>query len=98
MPILGFFFESMAYIVHYAIQIYIYVVVIAALITWVSPDPYNPIMRFLRSVTEPLLYRVRRYLPAFGGIDFSPLVLVLILLFFQMFLTKSFVYLAGLFR
>ena len=72
------------------LTIYTWVVIIRALISWVNPDPYNPIVRFLRTVTDPVLYRIQRLVPAvFGGIDFSPLILILALQFLQIFLVQS---------
>ena len=59
--------------------LYSWVIIAAALITWVSPDPRNPIVMFLRQVTEPVLGPVRRLLPPWktGGLDFSPLIVIL---------------------
>jgi YggT family protein len=66
------------------INVYIYIVVARALISWVNPDPYNPIVRFLHNATDPVLFRIRRVLPmTFGGFDFSPLVLLFGLYFLQ---------------
>ena len=74
-------------LVSLAIVIYIYIIIARALISWVSPDPYNPIVRFLYQVTEPVLRWVRQRLPvATMGIDFSPMVVILALLFLQRFL------------
>ncbi len=56
------------------LTIYKYILIAAALISWVNPDPYNPIVNFLHRVTEPLLSRIRRKLPYMGGVDLSPLV------------------------
>jgi YggT family protein len=67
-----------------------WIVIARALISWVNPDPYNPIVRFLYNATEPLLYRVRRVLPVFaGGLDLSPLVVVVAIYFLQAFLVQS---------
>ncbi|MBI5787804.1 MAG: YggT family protein [Candidatus Schekmanbacteria bacterium] len=62
------------------LSIYMWLIIARAIVSWVSPDPYNPIVRFLHQVTEPLLARVRRLLP-FGGysIDFSPLIVILVI-------------------
>ncbi len=59
------------------LTLYFWVVIIAALMTWIEPNPYNPIVRFLYSVTEPVFDWVREHIPVvFGGIDFSPLVVL----------------------
>jgi YggT family protein len=73
------------------ITLYTYVIIARAIISWVNPDPYNPIVRFLYNVTEPVLYRVRRTIPfAYaGGLDFSPLIVLLALYFLQLFLVRS---------
>ncbi len=61
-------------------QIYIFIVIARALVSWVNPDPYNPIVRFLYNATEPVLSRMRRYLPLqFGGFDLSPIALLIAL-------------------
>lgn len=61
-------------------QIYIFIVIARALVSWVNPDPYNPIVRFLHNATEPLLSPMRRYLPLqFSGIDLSPIALLVAL-------------------
>jgi YggT family protein len=63
---------------------YMWVVIAAAVVTWVSPDPSNPIVRFLFGVTEPVLYRIRRLIPTnFGGIDIAPMLLIFAILFVQ---------------
>jgi len=76
------------------LTLYMYIVIARALISWVNPDPRNPIVRFLYNATEPLLYRVRRVLPLMGGIDFSPLVVIIGIYFLQGFLVTSLVDLA----
>ncbi len=63
---------------------YMWVVIAAAVITWVSPDPSNPIVRCLFGVTEPVLYRIRRLIPTnFGGLDIAPMLLIFAILFLQ---------------
>ena len=75
-------------IVDIVLTMYFWVIIVAALLTWVRPDPYNPIVRFLRAVTEPVFYRVRRALPfvMIGGYDLSPVVVLLIIQFIKIFL------------
>ncbi|MGW8312903.1 MAG: YggT family protein [Desulfuromonadales bacterium] len=61
-------------------QIYIFIVIARALVSWVNPDPYNPIVRFLYNATEPVLARLRRILPLqFSGIDLTPIALLILL-------------------
>ncbi len=89
MFVFGNLLGAIAQVLHMIIQVYIWIVIISALITWVNPDPYNPIVRFLRGSTEPVLYRIRRYLPMAGGIDFSPFILILLLYFVDMFVVRT---------
>jgi YggT family protein len=69
--------------VRWLLQLYSYVIIAAALISWVSPDPRNPIVLFLRQVTEPVLAPVRRLLPPWktGGLDLSPLIVLIAIQF-----------------
>ena len=65
-------------LVHLAITLYIWIIIIRALISWVSPDPFNPIVRLLYRVTEPVLRPVRRSLPTHQiGLDLSPLLVII---------------------
>jgi YggT family protein len=64
------------------LTVYMWIVIIRVLISWINPDPYNPIVQFLRGVTEPLLGGLRRVLPRFfwsSGLDFTPLILILLI-------------------
>ncbi len=89
MFIIGDFILALAGVLDIVLQIYMWIVIIAALISWVNPDPYNPIVRFLYSVTEPVFAMVRRRLPLPRmAIDISPFIVVLIILFLQMFLQR----------
>ena len=75
-----------------------WLVIIAAVISWVSPDPRNPIVQFLYRTTEPLLRPFRRILPPgrTGGIDFSPLLLILLIVFIETFLSRLLLRPAGM--
>lgn len=75
---------AVAQLVDLLFSLYVYVVIGRVLISWVNPDPYNPIVRFLRNATDPILNRMYRVLPlVFGGIDFTPMLLLLLLTFCQ---------------
>ncbi len=81
--------EAVAQILHMVINIYIWVVIIAALITWVRPDPYNPIVQVLNRLTEPVYTFIRRYVPTvIGGIDLAPIIIILGLQFLDLFAIK----------
>lgn len=83
--------EAVAWTLDSLLSVYFYILLAAAILSWVNPDPNNPIVRFLRAVTDPVLYRVRRALPFVyaGGIDFSPLVVMLAIGFLKMFVVRS---------
>jgi YggT family protein len=66
-----------------------WVIIISAVISWVNPDPYNPIVRFLYSVTDPVLRPIRRRIGFAMGIDISPMIAILIIIFIQKFLLAS---------
>lgn len=81
--------EASATVVSYLLTLYMWIIIIRALISLVNPDPYSPIVRFLYQVTEPILYPIRRRLPFMGGIDISPIIVLLIILFLQVFLVRT---------
>ncbi|HFQ80258.1 MAG TPA: YggT family protein [Desulfobacterales bacterium] len=84
------FLNAVATLVDFVLSAYMWVVIGRAVISWVNADPYNPIVRFLYDITEPVLARIRRFLPvAGGGIDFSPMVLILAIIFLQSFLVPT---------
>ncbi|MDP7552870.1 MAG: YggT family protein [Nitrospinaceae bacterium] len=90
MFILGNFLSATAQILKIVLEIYMWIIIIRALLSWVNPDPYNPIVQFLNSITEPVLYRVRQLIPMSGmGIDFSPIIVILVIIFLQAFLVNS---------
>ena len=73
------------------LSLYFWIVIIAALLTWVRPDPYNPIVRALRTMTEPVFYRVRKWLPFTysNGMDFWPVVVLLAIELFNRIVVAS---------
>ena len=78
----GNFLGGVIKIISSLVNIYMWVVIIRVLISWINPDPYTPIVQFLRSVTDPAIEGLRRMLPRFlwsSGLDFTPLVLILLL-------------------
>lgn len=83
------FIMALAHLIDFVLWAYTIIIIGRVIVSWVNADPYNPIVRFLYEVTEPLLGRIRRFLPALGGIDFSPLVLILALTFLKDFLVPT---------
>jgi len=90
MFVIGNFLNAIAIVIDFALAAYMWIVIGRALISWVNPDPYNPIVRFLRDVTDPVLHRINRVLPlAAGGIDFSPMILIAGIIFLRSFLVPT---------
>lgn len=90
MFLIGNFLSALATVLDYALSLYMIVIIVRALISWVSPDPYNPIVRFLYAITEPVLEPIRRFLPFTSvGIDFSPVVVFFIIIFLKEFVVAS---------
>lgn len=86
----GYFLLALATVLDYVLFFYMIIIIARAVLSWVNPDPYNPIVRFLYNATEPVLYRIRSKLPVFfGGIDFSPVIVILIIYFLQIFAVNS---------
>ena len=90
MFIIGNFLSAAAVVLDFALTVYMYIIIVQAVLSWVNPDPYNPIVRFINQVTEPVLFHIRSRFPtAFGGIDFSPMIVILGVIFLKAFLVKS---------
>lgn len=89
MFILANFIKAVAVVLDMALTLYLFVVIARAILSWVSPDPYNPIVRFIHNATEPVLYRVRSKIPYLGGIDVSPLVVIAVIYFLRIFVVGS---------
>jgi YggT family protein len=90
MFVLGNLLDALASILYLVLNLYMWIIIARAVISWVNPDPYNPIVRFLYSITDPVLLTIRRRLPlSFGGMDFSPIVIILAIIFLQKFLVAS---------
>ncbi|MGD9042211.1 MAG: YggT family protein [Desulfobacterales bacterium] len=81
---------ALATVIDIALVTFMFITIARAVLSWVSPDPYNPIVRFIHNVTEPVLYRIRRKLPLmYGGMDFSPIAVILIIIFLRIFVVES---------
>ena len=96
MFVIGYFLNALATVLDYALFFYMWIIIARAVLSWVSPDPYNPIVRFIHNVTEPVLYPIRTRFPlGFGGIDFSPMLVLLAIIFLRSFLVNSLIRLAA---
>jgi YggT family protein len=93
MFILSNLLSALAGILDVVLTILYWLILIRALISWVNPDPYNPIVQFLYKVTEPILYPIRKMLPLNFrfGIDISPIIAFLAIIFLKSFLVKTLV-------
>lgn len=85
MYVAGDLLLAVAKLVDYVLWAYMWIIIIRSLLSWVNPDPWNPVVRFLYQVTEPVLRPIRRRLPT-TGIDFSPAIVILAIYFLQWFL------------
>lgn len=82
---------SLLSIVITIISLYKWVIIISAILTWVRPDPYNPIVQMLHKLTEPVYEKLRKVVPTvFGGIDLAPIIVIFALQFLEIFLSKLF--------
>jgi len=89
MFVLGYFLKALAGVLDIALTIAMIVVIARAILSWVSPDPHNPIVRIINQLSEPILFPVRRRVPYFSGIDFSPIIVLMIIFFLDEFLVNS---------
>ncbi len=91
MFVIGNLCQAIATILDKVLWLYSIVIMVAVLISWVSPDPFNPVVRFLRSVTDPLFAWVRRHLPfaMVGMIDLSPIIVLVTIQLLQMVVVRS---------
>lgn len=85
------FLIAIARVLDIAVNVVILLIVIRAIVSWVSVDPFNPIVQFLNKTTDPILFPIRKLLPFSlkWGIDISPIIAVLILIFAQSFVVNS---------
>ena len=90
MFVFGDLIVSIARILDILLGMYKWIIIISALISWVNPDPYNPVVRFLYLVTDPVLRPIRRLIGyRLGPIDISPLIVIIAIIFLQSFLIKT---------
>ncbi len=90
MFIIGYFLKAVSQVTYMVLTFYLWIIVARAVLSWVNPDPHNPIVRFIHNVTEPVLAPIRRRLPvAYAGIDFSPIVVFLVIILLNNWLVPS---------
>lgn len=81
--------QGLATVLDTVLWLYMWVIIARALISWVNPDPWNPIVQFLERVTEPVLAPIRRWIGWRMGIDLSPIIAILIISFLQIAVVKT---------
>jgi YggT family protein len=86
--IIGNLIAALAEVINWVLWAYIWIIIARAIVSWVSPDPYNPIVQFLHRATEPVLRPIRRRLPDMP-IDFSPMIVIIVIIFLQRFLVTT---------
>lgn len=98
MFVFGNILLGIARVLDIILSLYFWIVIIAVLLTWVRPDPYNNIVRMFYSLTEPAFYRVRKFLPftLVGGLDLSPIVVLIIIQLLQTIVVRSLFQYAGM--
>jgi YggT family protein len=90
MFVLGNFFQALAAVLNWVLEIYWWLIVIRAVLSWVNPDPMNPIVQFIERATEPLLSKFRAWIPAYKiGIDLSPVFALMLIYFLKIFLVQT---------
>ncbi len=90
MFVIGYFLKAIAIVLDYALTFYLWIVIAKVVLSWVNPDPYNPIVKAINSLTDPVFYQIRKRLPVnFGMIDFSPVIIFLLIIFIQNFVVST---------
>lgn len=83
------FISAAATVIYYVLNFYMWIIIARAVLSWVNPDPYNQIVRFIHNITEPVLYPIRSRIPYMGGIDVSPIIVLLAIMFLKKLLVGS---------
>ena len=90
MFIIGYFLEALSKVIDFVLLLCLWAVVARAILSWVNPDPFNPIVRFIHNVTEPVLRPIRSRIPVtYGGVDLSPIVVFLGVIFLRTFVVNT---------
>jgi len=87
--IIGYLLQAISAVLGIALNIALIVVIARAILSWVSPDPYNPIVRIINQLSEPILFPIRKRVPYMGGIDWSPIIALMIIYFLDIFLVQT---------
>ena len=91
----GYFLLALATVIDWGLLIFMWIIIARAILSWVSPDPYNPIVRFIYNATEPVLIRIRSIVPTiFGGLDLAPIYIIAAVMFLRIFLVNNLIRIA----
>jgi YggT family protein len=90
MFVFGHFVNGVAYILDILLNIYFWIILIRAVLSWIQPNPYNPLVRTIYKLVDPVTFRISRIIPTrLGMIDFAPFILMILIVFLQRFLIRS---------
>ena len=90
MPLLAGFLQALAFLLNLLIILYVWILIARAILSWITPYPYHPLVRLIYRLTEPILRPIRRRLPVtYGGVDLSPLIVLLALFILRSLLVNS---------
>lgn len=90
MFVFGNFVTGLAYVLDTLLNIYFWIILIRAVLSWIQPNPYNPLVRTVCRLVDPVTYKLSRMIPTrLGAIDFAPFILMLLIVFLQRFLVRS---------
>ncbi|OPY72573.1 MAG: YGGT family protein [Syntrophorhabdus sp. PtaU1.Bin050] len=90
MFVFGNLFSGIAYVLDIVLNVYFWVILARAILSWIRPDPYNPIVRIICGLVDPVTYRISKIIPTrIGMIDVAPFLLMLLIIFLQRFLVRS---------
>jgi len=94
MVIIANFFAAIAEVIHLVLMIYMWIIIIRAIMSWINPNPYHQLVQFIYQITDPVLNMVRRYIPPIAGLDLSPIIVILVIMFIDRFFVSTLRYLA----
>lgn len=90
MFVFGNLFSTIAHILDILLEVYMWVVIVRAILSWINPNPYNPLVRIIYGLVDPVTYRISRFFPTrIGMIDIAPFILLLIIIFLQKFIVRT---------
>ncbi len=89
MAVIENFFSALATVLHLGLTLYMYAIIARAVMSWFNPNPYNGFVRFINQITDPVLDRVRQFIPPISGLDLSPIIVIFAILFLDRFLVST---------